>query len=122
MLRILAVFLVLLAGCAVAGCAAPGTHSEANRTQARSVAMAPADAWRAAIAAASARGWTVTHSDADALLVSATTPGGGGRWEDTVAVLVTPSGDGATVTVRSGLGHGPNVREVAAFLDALAAP
>ena len=117
MIRSAALALVVM----LAACAPTGAAADAARVQSLTVAAAPADVYRAAVVVAAEYGWTVTHSDADARLVTATYPSTGGRWDDTVSVTVAPSGTGSVVTARSGLGNGPNVAHVRGFMDALRA-
>lgn len=94
-----------------------------DRIQSLAVNAPPDEAYRAAAQVAAQMGWTISNSDATAFIISATTPGSMGRWDDEVTVTVAEdAGAGprwSRVTVTSGLAHGPNVRHIGEYLTAV---
>ena len=116
---------ILVAVFLLAGCAAGanfGAGAEARRVQTVDLPAPPAEAFRTTAQAAASGGWQILTSDAATGVVTAKTPGTGGRWADDVSLIVTPAGSGSTVTARSGLANGPNITFVRAFLDSLRQP
>ena len=109
-------FALALSACTTANI---GPGAEANQTQAIELDAAPTDAYALAMREAAGFGWTVKNSSDSALLFTAEAPGSIGRWDDEVTVSVDAAGSGSLVTVRSGLGQGPNRRHVADFIARL---
>lgn len=117
-MRLVLALLCLLAGCTTANV---GSQARENQTQRRTFNAPPEEAYVAAVQVAADYGWKITSSDPAARVFAAEAPGALSRWPDEVSVIVAPHGDppGSQVTVRSGLGQGPNHRHVQAYLDEL---
>lgn len=115
-----AIFLpILLIGCTTANI---GNNATENKTQRLQTSVNAQVAYTNALRVAAEYGWVINSSDATARVFQATAPGSAGRWDDQVNVIVTEGvGEaGATITVRSGLGQGPNYRNVSNYLERVA--
>jgi len=115
-MRFALAFLLLISACTTANV---GAGAEGNQTQVVTLDLPPSEAYRTAAQEAVAYGWTVENSDPATGLIRATYEGALSRFGDTVTIAVAPAPGGATVTVRSTLGQGPNRRHVAGYLARL---
>lgn len=117
--RCIPIVLILLTGCTTANV---GSNAAENQTQELMLdGVAYEQAFRAAAQAAAAIQWQIASSDRDTGVISASYDGTISRWGDNVNIMVSESGTGSRVTVRSNLGQRPNRNHVAEYLDMLRA-
>jgi hypothetical protein len=95
------------------------THSAQNTTQTREYTAAGIDVYKNAVQSAMELKWNITMSDADVLAFKAKTYQTMSRWEDDVNVFISEKDGTSTITVRSTLGHDPNVKHINEFLSIL---
>lgn len=116
MKNLLLSFILLLS---ITGCATMQTHSAQNTTQTKEFNVDAQKVYRAAVQSAMELKWNITMSDADVLAFSAKTEQLMSRWEDNVNVFINEKDGVSTITVRSTLGHEPNVKHIGEFLNLL---
>lgn len=102
------------------GCATMNTHNPQRTTQTRDFNAEAQTVYRTALQTAMEFQWEITMSDADVMAFSAKTPSTLSRWDDQINVFVNNKDNLSTLTVRSTLGHKPNIEYITSYLEKVA--
>jgi hypothetical protein len=99
------------------GCATLNTHSVENTTQKMELQTGVKSAYKFAIQTAMEMSWEISMSDPESLIFSGKTPSTMQRWDDVVNIYISETENYSTITVKSTLGHAPNVEYIKQYLQ-----
>ena len=93
------------------------THSPQNTTQTKDFSKDAKTVYTVALQTAMEFDWEITMSDSGVLAFSAITPKTMSRWDDKINVFVVNKDGKAKLTIKSALGHKPNIEYINSYLD-----
>lgn len=94
-------------------------HSPENTTQKLELKCSAESAYKVAFMTALEFSWEIKNSEASMFNFSAETPILMKRWDDYVNVFVVYNDSISTITVKSKLGHKPNVEYISLYLKTI---
>ncbi|MDY0144216.1 MAG: hypothetical protein RBR97_20225 [Bacteroidales bacterium] len=111
--------ILIILAVALTGCATLNTHSSERTLLKQDFSKDAKEIYRIAMQTAMELNWEITMNDSETLAFSAKTPKTMSRWDDVVNVFVVQNENISTMTVKSGLGHKPNVDYINSFIDTI---
>lgn len=108
-------FVILFTSCATV----QKTHTVERTTQKLELNINVENAYNLAYKTALEFSWVMTNSDTNMHAFGATTPVVLKRWDDDVNVFVEGNENNSIITVKSKLGHEPNVKYIESYLQAI---
>ncbi len=112
-------FTILLMFLGLFGCATSYLHTVERTTQKLEVSLSVKDAYALAYKTALENSWVITSSEIEVNGFSAKTPVLWQRWDDDVNLFVEATPTGSVITVKSKLGHKPNVQFIEGYLKSI---